>query len=359
MNLTDELTRHLHDVAAPRGSLAMVVHRGREIRRRRRRLQGAAAAALALVVVGTAMSLGGWGPGPSATDDTPLIATAPMDFGNGLRAYASPDGPVSMGGRTFDGGELDALDTDAAATAYGVVYYSDGRPYLLGEDGASTALWDGPVESVDSFRPTAKMDRGGKRVAFAVADGGTTLVVRDLATGVDFTSELDCGAEAGCDGLVVEGIDSGTVFVRTDEGTYLWDYADPDATTRLRPFAGPKTRVADVRNGVVLHTGPAPEVPGGWRPVAGQIDAQLTFDGRHVLYWSDRLEPTTTQAAALRLQTPEPATFFAMDTDGTVLAATVDNPSTYYDCVLPSGRCQEIGQLKTTSGDPIFMGNDM
>ena len=46
------------------------------------------------------------------------------------------------------------------------------------------------------------------------------------------------------------------------------------------------------------------------------------------------------------------ATFFAVDTDGSILAATAGNPAHFYDCEVPSGRCDDLGSLKMTGGDP-------
>jgi hypothetical protein len=93
--------------------------------------------------------------------------------------------------------------------------------------------------------------------------------------------------------------------------------------------------------------------------VPGPVDGELTFDGEHVLSWSDELEPTTDGGTPLVLDLPEPATFFTMDTDGSVLAATVENPSTVFDCELPSGACEVVGEMSTDSGDPMFVGDDM
>ena len=61
-----------------------------------------------------------------------------------------------------------------------------------------------------------------------------------------------------------------------------------------------------------------------------------------------------------RIEAPgeEPATFFTFDTDGSVLAATVDDPSTVFDCVLPSGECEQIAEMSTDHGDPLFIGSD-
>jgi hypothetical protein len=173
---------------------------------------------------------------------------------------------------------------------------------------------------------------------------------------VEATRELDCSVP--CHGLVIDGIDSGSVFVRTSEGTQVWAYGEDEA---LAPFAGPKTNVADARNGVVLYTGPKPdgEAAAAWSLVAGQIDARLTYDGRHVLYWSSRLVPTDPAGQAITLGpgSVKDASFFTIDTDGSVLAITAQHR--VYDCVVPSGACEEIGEVTSKGGDPMFIGNDM
>jgi hypothetical protein len=161
--------------------------------------------------------------------------------------------------------------------------------------------------------------------------------------------------EGGCDDLVIDGIDSGAVFVRGKLGTTVWDYE------RFERYliAGPETRVADVRNRVVLYDGERPAEIEGWRYVSGPIDAQLSFDGEHLLYWSDQLEPTTPEGAPITLDLPVQATFFSVDTDGSVLAATAGRPSHVFDCELPTGACEPIGEMTPKHGDPMFIGNDM
>ena len=125
--------------------------------------------------------------------------------------------------------------------------------------------------------------------------------------------------------------------------------------------------MADVRNGVILYDGPAPDgaAAASYRLVKGAIDAQLTYDGKYVLYWSSRLEPTGGGRPILLDQGDTgrgPAYgWWAVDTDGSVLTAVPGrgNRSTVYDCALPSGHCTELGPLSTLHGDPMFIGVDM
>lgn len=356
-SLQDLLSTRLDALDAPPGDLAAVVRSGRARRRRRRTAVGVGVAA-AVVAVGAVAAPGLLGPGapPRATD---FAAVGPLDLDEGLRAWADPGRTLHIGGRELSARTYDFLDTDAAATPAGVVFFDAGRPYLLTESGESTALVDGPVTYAEDFHPTAKADSTAARVAYAtLGDGQATLTVRDLDAGEDVAStEIACG---GCGDLVIDALDDGVVFVRDGDGTRTWD----SATGEWSDFAGPRTRVADVRNGVVLYDGPAPTAS-GWELVKGAIDAQLTFDGRHVLYWSTRLLPTGPDDSALILDVPgagkEGAAFVAIDTDGSVLVAIgARGPETsVYDCEVPSGSCTELATLEFQGGDPMFLGNDM
>jgi hypothetical protein len=118
--------------------------------------------------------------------------------------------------------------------------------------------------------------------------------------------------------------------------------------------------VADVRSQTVLYDGPRPTVTlDGWTYVAGAIDAQLSFDGANVLYWSPVLKPVSPGGDTIHLDVPKDAQFFTFDTDGSVLVATTSDPAVFLDCELPSGACEEIGRLRMTGGDPMFIGDDM
>ncbi len=361
MNLTDGLTEHLQSITPPPPDLDRVVHDGRRRRRTRRSAQAAAALLAVGVIAGAALVVRG---GDEVVSEPPLLSTGPMDLSHGLRAYADPGRVVVLGGRAIKGDELTPggmlyLDTDAVATSRGIVYFRQGRPWLLGGGGKSRPLWADKTDDPRGWHPTAKVDSRSDDVAFAVRSGDEVrLAVFDLAADDAVSIPLDCEADAGCADLVVDAIDSGTVFVRTEEGTFRWDYAER-AQDGLLPFAGPTTRVADVRSRTVLYDGPRPTVTlPGWTYVPGAIDAQLTLDGRNILYWSPVLK-SVGNGEPVVLQLPDSAQFFNVDTDGSILAATTEDPTRFFDCEVPSGACEEIGKLQMTGGDPQFIGNDM
>jgi hypothetical protein len=365
-DLRTALKAELDAIAPSPGDLDRARREGDRLRSRRRArsvLGGVAAAAV--LAVGATQLVGATGLLGPSTDDVveDFAGLGELDFSGGLRAYADPGGEIHLGGRTFDGSRLEYLDTDAAATPYGVIFFDRGRPMLLDESGESTPLVEGAVDADPEFHPTAKADSARPLVAWATRrDDTATITVRDMESGQDVaTTELGCGE---CHDLVIDAVDGGVVFVRTADGTSTWKVGESE----LHRFAGPDTRVADVRNGVVLYDGPAPDpsADGGltWRLVPGPIDAQLTFDGAHVLAWSSRLEPTTPGGRPLRLEAGpvKGLGFWTVDTDGSVLVAALDGEYPNYlvhDCEIPSGRCAVVGPLKPTGGDPMFLGNDM
>jgi len=357
-DLVGALTRHLEAVTPPPADLAAVHRRARQRRRRRGTTAVVAVLAAAAVTVAGIVLVRPSGAPDTAPDTVPDFAVpGGFDYANGLRAYADPGGTLFLGGRALPADDLEYLDTDAVATSHGLVFFDRGRPTLLTEDGTTRALHEGRLESSGGFHPTAKADATSRHVAYAVRHNAeATLVVRDLVRDETVaTRALDCSDD--CNDVVIEAIDHDVVFVRTADGTFLWGLEN-DEWVR---FAGAKTRVADVRNRVVLYDGPTPTLPlSAWTYVRGAIDAQLTLDGKHILYWSDTLEPVSAGDEPITLNVPGPgATFFSIDTDGSVLAATAGSPATFYDCEIPSGRCEKLGDVELTGGDPMFIGNDM
>lgn len=359
-DLRELLERRIDDITPPAGDLAGARTTGRRIRRRRRTVTGTVAAAAVVAVGATALAVGtgtddGGPAGADRTgDDAQYAALGALDFSNGARAYGETSGRfIHLGGRRFPARDLEWLDTDAVATSEGVVFYDRGRPMLLEPSGDFSVLDDAPITRADAFHPTAKAD--GSVVAWATLhDGTATITVHDLATGEDVAStDADC---TGCRDLVIDAIDDGVVFVRDGDGTRTWD----SATGEWADFAGPRTSVADVRNGVVLYDGPAPAEPGDWRLVAGAIDAQLTFDGGHVLSWSSTLAPTTPDGAPIVLPEGGAAGQWNIDSDGSILVFAYHDGGTtsLHDCEVPSGDCEEL-PVPEGDADVMFIGNDM
>ena len=368
MGLQDQLTRgieeRVHEVQAPVPDLAGVRQRGRALRRRR------TAGAVAAVGVTAAIGGGALALGQAADSNAPapsdLQPISGLDYSEGLRAFASPDGEVSLGGRVLTREDLGEVDTEGTATPFGLLYYdSDQQVHLLQEDGTDVTLAPAPGSVPDAYRGSSKADTRRPLVAFT--QPGTeqvSVLLHDLEAGRTLhTLDVPCAGQA-CYDVVVEAVDRGLVFVRTHEGTYVWDpEATSDASWTL--LGTGEFRVADARNGRILWSG-APPAPGTdspvdeWALTEGAIDSQLSFDGGHVLAWSPRLEPTTPAGTPLRLDV-DGAMFFTFDTDGSVLAAGQGKGQTsvFYDCELPSGACTEIGRLSSASGDPVFIGNDM
>jgi hypothetical protein len=359
--LRDQLTSHLDATVAPPADLPAVLRRGRRLRRRRTAVVTSAAAVAALAGGGLALSTRG--PATPDPDLPTFAATGQAEVRSGLRAYAMPGRELHMADRTFPADALDFLDTDAAATPEGIVSYDRGLPVLLEPSGSTVLLDVGPTDQPGGFHPTAKADAEGVHVAYAlIRDESVTVKVSDLdQRTVVATARVPC--REACSSTVIDGLDSGTVFVRDHEGTLMWDYR----TDQWSHLAGPRTRVADVRNRVVLYAGSAPGSPvEGWRYVPGAVDAQLSYDGSHVLDWSAVLQPTRPGGTPWILDkgpTKPGYAFFTFDTDGSVLVAVGPAHSggdfAVYDCPLPSGRCDALDPLAPGSGDPMFVGDDM
>jgi hypothetical protein len=304
---------------------------------------------------------------PSSDGGISVAAEGNLELDQGLRAYASPGERLYLGGTSIElTPDIEFLDTDAVATAYGLVYTDpEGRIQLIGESGSSEPL-TGPSSTPNGWHPTVKADGARPVVVWATVEGAVaTVTVYDLAERSTVArTDVTCGLQhpsAGgsvkdCSAFVIDAVDSGSVFLRGPDGTKVWNYD----TGEWSDLAGPRTRVADARGMVVLYDGPAPpEQLQGWHYLPGPIDAQLSYDGEHVLYWSDKLEPTTPVGDPIKLDLPVKATFFTFDTDGSVLAATVNDPSKVFDCEIPDGPCESLGEMSTSNGDPMFIGDDM
>ncbi len=358
-DLREALADRLDTVAAPQGDLVGVMRTGRRIRTRRRAaVAGVVAATLAVGGLAVTQLMGSSEPraseGDVATD--PTVVTTPTD---GLRAYADPGGLLHFGGRTVPADQVAGLDTDAVAAPGGVVYYDADRPVLLDLDGSTTMI-EGAGDTGADWQPTAKADSTSSEVAVAILrDDGPRIFVLDTETReVVDTLDMVCG---GCD-VVIDAFDDGAVYFRDGTGTTVWDL-DSDVT---RPFAGPETRIADVRNGVVLYDGPRPEPEPGvgqrdYTLVPGAIDSQLTHDGAHVLAWSSTLAPTGAgEPLQLSVTERESATQWTIDTDGSVLVASRAGSATIVsDCDPVTGACERVDVLEVTGGDLVFLGNDM
>lgn len=369
MRLEDRLSvvinERVHHAPQPLPDLAEARMRGRRLRRRRQ------ATGLTAMVVAMVAAAGVVLQAPeylSSQPEKPAVV-GHLDYSEGLRAFASPDddGEVWIGGRSFPVEDMGYLDTDATATPFGMVFFdSRMQAHLLTEDGTQAALAPVPTEDASTFRPSAKADAQRPLVAFTQpASDGVSVLLRDLQRGRT-TSTIDVPCDgAACADVRIEGVDRGLVFVRTGQGTYVWDAAAGGADG-LSLLGTGDFRVADVRNGRILWAGappaPAPQSPvSDWDFMRGQIDAELSHDGRHILYWSSTLKPVDPEGRSIRLQA-KGASWFTFDTDGSVLAAVNHGPdmrSSIYDCELVSGGCERVGSISTRSGDPVFIGNDM
>ena len=142
-------------------------------------------------------------------------------------------------------------------------------------------------------------------------------------------------------------------------GTAAWDTSDD-----YRLLAGPVTRVADVRNWVVLYDGPEPDCPAAadYRLVPGATRRPNRSTVATCSIGPAPSRPPTAAGPIVLDQGPTTEggyAFWAIDTDGSVLVAVPGRGahSTVYDCGVPSGACTKLGPLETLHGDPMFIGS--
>ncbi len=358
VDLRETLQRHLEAVDIPPAPLGPVVVKGRRRHRRRVAVVGTAVTLGLAVVAASGTALLRSEDQGRGTDGSHFAPLGPLDLSRGARAYADPGEELHLAGRTFPYGDVGYLDTDAVATAYGVVFFDHARPMLLDADGEVDALVTGPLDDPLGFHPTAKWDPVRGQVAWATVRGDTTtLTVYDLAAREVVRQGVAPGCVGGCP-VVIDAIDDGNVVVRNRGGSYLWGQESIDK------IGGTDVRVADLRGGVMLWSEAKPDAP-GYRLVEGAIDAQLTFDGKYVLDWSSRLRSTDggPDLVLERGPTKQYALgFWAIDSDGSVLVASPDGKYPHYlvyDCDAVSGACEELGPLVAKGGDPEFIGADM
>ncbi len=292
--LRTALEQQLNATRVPPGDLDRAIREGNR-RRRSRRAAGVVVAGAAVVAVGFAAArLGAPEVNTEVIDPASL---GPLDFSDGLRAYADPGGSIFLGGREFPAAELQYLDTDATATPYGVVFYDRGRPMLLAESGDFRPLVDGPVEFHDGFHPTAKADSTAPLVAWAtLRDGIATMAVHDMARDDEVDAlEVDCG---DCDDLVIDALDDGVVLFRTGDETRIWRVGEEQSAS----FAGGGTRVADLRTASYCTTDRHP--PRRCRPVPARCGA-----GRRPAHLRRALRPQLVEPAAAHApeRRPDPA----------------------------------------------------
>jgi hypothetical protein len=286
-----------------------------------------------------------------------------LDLGQGARAWAVDGKVLHVGGNTYPWPSSVGLDTRAVATQQGLVFPdSRGRPQLLGADGEVKTLDESPADAVTGFRSPIQVDPATSRIAYATShDGVVTVKVMDLPGG-DVVASTTLPCVGTCKQVSVDAFDSDRVFVSTKDGTTLWRVGEPSDT--LVSFAAKGTTVVDARDKVLLYHGrEVPRSLDGWTYVKGASDDQLTLDGSHVLGWSSVLR-STDGSAPIRIDEGArnrrgDLSFWALDSDGSVLVATVSRKYPtfdFYDCAVPSGACTYLG--REASGDPVFIGDD-
>ena len=359
LDLRETLERRIGAVPVPPGDPGPAIRAGRRQRRRRHGMVVGVVAAAVVVAVGGVALLTRSGP----TEPRPVGPTHELDFSHGARAYGEACGTAHVGGQRVSAQVTPCLFAFASvATQYGVVFFEHGRPMLLDQHGEVRALVNTEVDEPSHPFQSVQADAVRPYVAWStIRSGVVTLTLHDLATGTDVrTTTLPCPGRP-C-GLRVVAVDDGDVVVSRPAETLLWT---EDGLTQI---AGGSTQVRDLRAGVMLYHGPAPQVS-GYRMFAATTGWwKLTFDGRYVLTGSSRLASTEGGPPIILDRGPSPGensknavTWYGIDSDGSVLMIEQQSPGAWSfmvrDCELPSGHCTDLGVLKPGSGDPSMAGD--
>ena len=336
---------------------------------RRGRRRRAVSTTVTVVVAAAVVAAGTLGVLAGQRGDSRVEPIGPFDYANGLRVFKSPDDNiVHLGGAEFSVDALVDFDLSSTGTPAGLVYFSaDQQPHLLAESGEIRDLGAGVDDEGISFYPTVRYDASGPMVAWSQWAGGATFTVTAYDLRADrAVDSIDVPCGGRCDkplDAAVVGLDHGVVFISDGTATYGWTPGGDD----LVPVLGRGAALHDVRNGTLLVDGPLPDrVPQltddvHWAMVREPGDARLSHDGRYLLDWSPVLRPIDPADPPIRLDVdPKGLIFFAsFDTDGSVLVALSEPAqpiSTIYDCALPAGSCEQIAELRTSSGDPQIGG---
>lgn len=378
--IADAMRDKLHNVAPPPLDVEALTRRGKRRVAARRAGVAVAAAVVTLGLVGGVVQLAGHVRQYGGV----AVAGDPRVPAEGLRVYMDPGRPeIHIAGKTVPfklerreifGGNWSYtgwdLDTEAAATPYGVVYFGKGdRPLLIDADGVQTPLAPAPKKRDTKFHPSVQFDAVRPLVVWSERDGGKVFIrLYDLKAG-EFVGRrvIDCESDQSCRKTRVEAIDQGLVFVRTADGNHVWN---PEVRGEASWTYLGGSRIADVRDKVILMTGAPPARPAegpigdDWSFAKGEIEARLSFDGRWKLHRSARLEPVNDEDEPIVLKVPHAEHVF-FDTDGSVLVAVLETARStsadyaMYDCELQSRSCSALGDLNVKGGDPLFVGTDL
>ncbi|HLK95939.1 MAG TPA: hypothetical protein VK365_09415 [Nocardioidaceae bacterium] len=350
---------------------------GRALRHRRTGTVLGAALSVA-VVVAAAVQLGsGNTDGPdSDTAASSAVVRAPA---GGLRAFTvydteSEQTVLHIADSEVSGELLHDSDVTGATSPYGLFdIRHDGVPYLISPEGREIVL-DGATDPGETgYDASIAADPQQPFVAWSSrTDAGVRLHLYGLDAGQEVaTADVPCRSGDGCD-LEVVALTGGVVFVRTSEGTAVWD---PDRGDALAPFTDKSANVLDVGGYTLLLAGePQRESPvdrpdsplagGQWQVVwaGGDLDA-VSADGYWLLGHGRDATRTVSRVrgdgSPLLVDEVVDSVDADFDTDGSLLTVQNRGGGRYalIDCAYPSGDCPELWRSEIGHA-PSLIGND-
>lgn len=372
----DALHEHVGRATPPALDRSQLRRQGRAMRHRR--TATVLSAVLAVAVVGVAaVQLGS---GHTGVADSDAVSSGAVRApAGGLRAFTVYDSEseqtvLHIADSEASGELLPDSDVTGATSPYGLFdIRPDGVPYLISPDGREIVLDTSTDPDDTGYDASIAADPQQPFVAWSSrSDAGVRLHLYGLDAEQEVaTADVPCRSGDGCD-LEVVAVAGGVVFVRTGDGTSVWN---PDRGDALAAFTDPTANVLDVGGYTLLLAGePQPRSPvespgsplagGPWEVVwaGAKVDA-VSAEGQWLLGYARDGTRTVSRVGAdglPRLVDKVANSVDAdFDTDGSLL--TVQNRGggryTLIDCAYPSGDCPDLWRSEIGIA-PSLIGND-
>ena len=372
----DALHEHVGRATPPALDRSQLRRQGRALRHRR--TATVLAAVLAVAVGGAAAVQLGSGSTDVADSDAASSGAVRAPAG-GLRAFTVYDSEseqtvLHIAASEVSGELLSESDVTGATNPYGLFdIRHDGVPYLISPEGREIVL-DTSTDPADTgYDASIAADPQQPFVAWSSrTDAGVRLHLYGLDAGREVaTADVPCRSGDDCD-IEVAALAGGVVFVRTGEGTSVWN---PDRGDALAPFTDTTANVLDVGGYTLLLAGePQPQSPvdspdsplagGPWEVVwaGADLDA-VSADGQWLLGHGRDATRTVSRVGAdglPRLVDKVANSVNAdFDTDGSLLTVQNRGGGRYIliDCAYPTGDCPELWRSEI-GHEPSLIGND-
>jgi hypothetical protein len=372
----DALREHVGRATPPALDRSQLRRQGRALRHRR---TATVLAAVLAVAVGSAAAVQLGSDRTEVADSDTVSSAAVRAPTGGLRAFTVYDSEseqtvLHIADSEASGELLVDSDVTGATSPYGLFdIRHDGVPYLISPDGDGVVLGASTDPDDTGYDASIAADPEQPYAAWSSrTDTGHRLHLYGLDAAQEVaTADVPCRSGDSCD-LEVVALAGGVVFVRTGDGTSVWN---PDRGDALAPFTDPTANVLDVGGYTLLLAGkPQPESPvdspdsplagGQWKVVwAGEDLDAVSADGRWLLGYGRDATRTVSRVGAdgspILVDTVENSVNADFDTDSSLLTVQNRGGGRYLlvDCAYPTGDCPELWRSEIGYA-PSLIGND-